>query len=137
MGRFWIEDEFIRLEARRLSAKAIVVYVALCSHADKNGYTFIGQRKLAEELGFNKDTVTSAIKELIASGFVGHYKTGKHRVSGLTIASVRKDRVPVSDSFGPKEVFKEYIKEGISDPVKAETEKNKIRDKFGWNKSSL
>lgn len=112
MGRFWIEDDFIRLHARNLTTKASLVYVALCSHADKEGHTFIGQRTLGKELGLNKETIGIAIKELIAYGFVGHYKYGKYRVSGLTISSVRKYHIPVSGSSVPKEEIKEVYKEG-------------------------
>jgi len=113
MGRFWIDDDFVRkhIQTHKLSLKAIAVCMALCSHADHDGHTFVGQRLLGKELGLNKETVGLAIRELIASGFVGHYKKGKHGVSGLTVSSVRKYLVSVSGHSGPKEAIKEVYQE--------------------------
>lgn len=112
MGRFWVDDDFIRIHARKLSNKAVLVYIGLCSHASREGFTFIGQRSLGKELGLNKETIGLAIKELIASGFAGHYKRGRHGVYGLTVFSVRKYPVLASGHSGPKEEFKELYKEG-------------------------
>lgn len=134
MGKLWIDDNFIDVQAKNLSIYAQMVFIALSRFANKEGETFVGVRKIAECLGINKDTVAKAIKELVVSGLVGHCKTGKHRVSGLKLPSVRFERFPVSDRVGPKEVFKEYIKEEDSDSKRrAEQVKQKLRDKFGWN----
>lgn len=111
MERFWIDDDFIDVQAKKLSIYAQMVFIALTRYANKDGETFVGIRKIAEILGINKDTVSKSIKELVVSGLVGHCKTGKHRVSGLRLSSVRFERFPVSDRVGPKEEFKEVYKE--------------------------
>lgn len=138
MGRFWIDDDFIDVKAKDLSIYAQMVFIALTRYANKDGETFVGVRQIAKSLGINKDTVSKSIQELLVSGLIGHCKTGKHRVSGLKLSSVRPDRFPVSDRVGPKEVFKEYIKEenfSEEDRKKAEAIKTQLRAKFGWKKN--
>src|SRR5215213_4322879 len=102
MERFWIGDYFIDVQAKNLSIYAQMVFIALSRYANKDGETFVGVRKIAGVLSINKDTVSKAIKELVVSGLVGHCKTGKHRVPGLKLPSVRFEQVPVSDRVGPK-----------------------------------
>jgi len=114
-----------------------MVFITLTRYANKDGETFVGVRKIAGVLGINKDTVSKSIQELVVSGHVGHCKTGKHRVSGLRLSSVRPEQFPVSDRVGPKEVFKEDIKEekiSLEDRRKAEEIKTQLRAKFGWRK---
>lgn len=113
MGRFWLNDDFIEIEAKKLSIYEQMVYVALTRFANKQGETFVGVRRLASCLNINKDTVAKAIKGLVASGLVGHYKVGKHRVSGLKLSSVRNEPVLVSDTVGPKEEFKEVLRKEL------------------------
>jgi DNA-binding transcriptional regulator YhcF (GntR family) len=135
MERFWIGDYFIDVQAKQLSIYAQMVFIALSRYANKDGETFVGVRKIAGVLGINKDTVSKSIQELVVSGLVGHCKTGKHRVSGLRLSSVRPEQFPVSDRVGPKEVFKEYIKEekiSEEDRKRAEAIKEKIRKERGW-----
>lgn len=137
MGRFWIDDDFIDVRAKTLSIYAQMVFITLARHSNNDGETFIGVRKIGELLGINKDTVSKAVKELVVSGLVGHCKVGKHRVSGLKLSSVRFEQPPVSDSVGPKEVFKEYIKEekiSVESRKNAEAIKNQIRERFGYRK---
>lgn len=137
MERFWIGDYFIDVQAKQLSIYAQMVFIALSRYANKDGETFVGVRKIAGVLGINKDTVSKAVKELVVSGLVGHCKTGKHRVSGLRLSSVRPEQFPVSDRVGPKEVFKEGIKEekiSLEDKKRSEEIKTQLRAKFGWGK---
>lgn len=138
MGRFWIDDDFIDAKAKYLSIYAQMVFIALTRYANKDGETFVGVRKIAGVLGINKDTVSKSIQELVVSGLIGHCKTGEHRVSGLKLSSVRPDQFPVSDRVGPKEVFKEDIKEekiSEEERQRAETIKTQLRAKFGWRKN--
>lgn len=77
-GCFWINNRFIRKHARGLSVYAQMVYIALCCHSNKERRTFIGCRRIAKNLGINKDTVAKGIRELIAYDMVGrlNYKNG-------------------------------------------------------------
>ena len=113
MGRFWVDDSFVREKARTLSIHAVGVYVSLSSHANGHGRTFIGQRLIAEELGIGKDTVTKAMKELEVSGLVRRLERGRGQVSDIELVGVRNEGVGVSAPVGHKEVFKEDIKEEI------------------------
>jgi len=111
MGRFWMDDDFIRVKARHLSLKAIVVFMALSSHANGKGSTFIGHRKLGEELGLNKDSVTRAMRELEASDLVRRLRGKNGLPSETVVPTVRNDTLRPSDSVRHKEVIKEDIKE--------------------------
>jgi hypothetical protein len=132
MGRFWIDDDFVRkhIQTHKLSLKAIAVFMALCSHADSRGFCFVGVRLLGKELGINKETAGLAVNELTASGLVGRCKKGKHGVSGLTIVSVRKDSIPVSGGSVPKEVISEGRFKERENSERIEKLKSQIRAKF-------
>lgn len=90
--RFWLPRKLIDEYARNLTVYELAVYVALARHANFDGTTFVGCRKIGEELGINKDTVSNAIRKLTASGMVGHYKRGRHGVYCLTVDSVRREQ---------------------------------------------
>jgi len=113
MGRFWISDEFIRVHAKELSCRAQIVYVALACYANAHGQTFVGCRRLAEDLSMSKNTVNKAIRELKASQMVeqlGQYQRGE--VSRLQINTVPGSFILPYQLLGPKEVLKEVSKEG-------------------------
>jgi DNA-binding MarR family transcriptional regulator len=138
MGRFWIDDDFVReqIEIYKLSLKAIAVYIALCSHADRNGFSFIGYRALAKELNVSKNTVTAGVAELVVSHLVVQSTSKRGRVSHLRVVSVPNEGVKVSHALGPKEEFKEVYKEeeiSLEQKERAEAIKKKIRDKFSWH----
>ena len=75
-GKFWILNRFVRTYARKLPLPAQMVYVALCCYAgtgnnpNKEYRTFVGCRRIADDLNINKDTVAAHIKTLEASGFI-------------------------------------------------------------------
>lgn len=106
-----MDDDFVRIHAKKLSIYAQMVYVVLCCHSNKDGITFIGQRKIAEQLNINKDTVTKSIKELVVSGMVGQLHSVKGKVSGFSIKSVRYEGLQLSAGVGHKEGIKELYKE--------------------------
>lgn len=110
MGKFWIDDNFIRFKAQNLSLKSIAVYTALSSYANGEGKTFVGHRRIASILGINKDSVTSAMKELEASDLVRRFKGINGQASETVIQTVRIDAVQPSEIVRHKEVFKEDIK---------------------------
>ena len=99
--RFWIEDEFIDKHARTLKPRAILVYVCLKRHCNKQGETTIGIRGIAREMGINKETASKGIKELELSGFVGQRK---NKLSGFSPYTVLQFQTEVSGSVGHKEL---------------------------------
>jgi len=111
MGKFWMDDDFIRIHANQLSLKSIAVYTALNSYSNKEGKTFVGHRRIGSVLGINKDSVTRAMRELEASDLVRRSKGKNGQPSETTILPVRIDAVIPSETVRPKEVFKESIKE--------------------------
>lgn len=130
MGRFWMEDVFVRSQARHLSLKAIAVFVALSCHANKTGKTFIGHRRLGEQLGLNKDSITRAMKELEASGLVRRFKRDNGQASETVLTTVRNDAGRPSAPVRPKEAVKELTKERVEkDSVKLQT-LDRLKAKF-------
>lgn len=90
-----------------------MIYIALCCHANKEGETFIGYRKISVLLHIDKGTVTRAIKRLIAYGLVIRLKEHEPgRQSVLKVYSVRDGDIQPSAPRIHKEGFKEEIKEG-------------------------
>ena len=112
-GRFWISNNFMRVHARYLSAHAQSIYMYLCNRANRERETFVGYRRIAKELGFNKDTVVKKIKELKVYGLViqsGSTKRGQ--VSSFKLLPVPNYPLKVSEESVQKECIKEYPKEG-------------------------
>src|SRR5712671_1027821 len=87
-NRFWLLDAFIDSEAKSLTVYAQVVFVALSRHANRKGETWVGVRKLAEELGISKNTVVKAIKELSVSHLVVRCPAGMRGLSHPRVGSV-------------------------------------------------
>lgn len=110
-GRFWITDKFLREYARRLNVYEQLVYIALCCHANREGTTFVGCRKIAEELGISKDTVNKYIKSLEASHWIRRLDKKTGRASHFKVYSVPYEDCKVSYRLGPKEYNKELMKE--------------------------
>jgi hypothetical protein len=132
MGRFWMDDDVVRVHAKNLELSDLAVYAVLCCFANDKGETYIGVRKIASLLGINKETVVNALRRLVVYGLTVRFPRKKGQVYGLQIKSVRINPTQVSGSAVHKEVFKEYIKEGeISS--KTENIRSQIRDKFGWS----
>lgn len=111
MGRYWTDNNFIRKDAKNLTVYAQSVYQALACHANKNGETFIGYRKIGELLNINKNTVNKAVKDLIAYGRVRRLESKFGEVSILKITTVPNEHNQPSYQAGHKDYFKEYFKE--------------------------
>jgi biotin operon repressor len=110
--RFWLPDHFIRKYAKDLSIHAQMVYVVLCCHVNSNDITFIGCRKIAENLGINKSTVSKKIKELEAYGYVVRLDKERGKPSHIRINSVPNKTYVPSHQVVPKEInTKEVYKE--------------------------
>jgi len=112
MRKFWVYDDFIRKYARYLSTKAQIIYIALCSHANTEAETFVGCRKLGEELSMSKNTANKAIKELEAYHLVVRLESKNGLPSQLRVLTVPYHDKQPSQSVGHKEVSKEVSKEG-------------------------
>lgn len=101
MRRFWIDDEFIDNYAKSLSLKAQMVYVCLCRHANGEGKTTIGCRRIAKKLGISKNTVNEAIKELQVSQLLGRRVNAPSQSGYYTVPILGTHP---SQSVGHKEV---------------------------------
>jgi Helix-turn-helix domain len=70
-----------------VSPEARLVYLALCSKyrlgLDNNGKLNLSVRKGAEELGFNKNTITRCLRELVYYGFIAQTKAGQWHGIGV------------------------------------------------------
>ena len=116
MGRFWIEDDFIRKYAKNLSIYAQMVYITLLCHANTDGITFIGYRKIANLIRINKNTAYKAFKELEATHWVGRLPSKEGQPTHFRIHTDPSGN-PLSQKathlVGHKEdIIKEDIKEG-------------------------
>lgn len=112
MGHFWIHDDFVRQHAKHLTPYDHSIYMALSSHVNKAGETFIGCRKIAEELGVNKNTVARSIENLIAYGLVIRLQEIINgRASTLKLIDVLFQQNKAYDQTIHKEFLKEEIKE--------------------------
>lgn len=114
-GRFWVNDSFIDKRARNLSAYEQMVFIALCRHANAKGLTFIGYRKLGQELGFNKNTVQKCVTKLEAYGLVIRLSKMEGQPSHLKVVGVRFGSHQPGIRTVHKEDIKEEYKEGFAE----------------------
>ena len=111
MSRFWMERSFVRGRARLLTVKAIAVFMALSCYANEDGKCFVGIRRLADDLGINKTTVTSGLRELADKGFITRRKLGFGRLEEKTVLSVDATPSDLPKRFyQTKESYLEYLK---------------------------
>ena len=111
IGKFWIDDDFIRNDAKNLSVYAQAVYFVLACHANKLGETFIGYRKIAALLSIDKNTVNRAVEQLIAYGRVRRLDKKIGRASFLKITTVSNEVALPYDENIHKEDNKEVYKD--------------------------
>jgi DNA-binding Lrp family transcriptional regulator len=88
-----------------------MVYITLCCHANKEGITFIGCRKISELLGISKDTASKSIRKLEASSLIRRLDNNRGRLSHIQINSVLSQPIQPSYFVGHKDNNKEFIKE--------------------------
>lgn len=113
MGRFWIPNAFVRVHAKSLSSSAQSVYMVLCCHAGKGDETFISYSKIADLLDFSKNTVKTAVDDLIAYQLLVRLNKKTGRASHLKVLPVPNNSMQPYQSLGAKECNKEFIKENI------------------------
>ena len=133
MGRFWMDDDFIRIKAKQLSPKAICVYVALSSYSNGKGETWVGYRTLASILNMSKTTITAAIKELSVYQYLVHLPHGSKGVSHFKLQSVPiyEKSVPPAGTKGS--ILRNNIKELTFKSTKGEFSpiKEQLRKRWG------
>ncbi len=112
-GKFWMTDDFIDRLAKTLTPYEQIVYVALCRHANSKGETFVGSRRISDELNINKNTVIKSIKHLKAYGLVIQLSGGAGKLTTLKIPSVLFQDTQLSCSVRHKEDIKEENKEAV------------------------
>jgi hypothetical protein len=110
-GLFWIKNDFIRKHARKLSIHAQMIYVALCCHANKDGITFIGCRKIGEDLGINKNTAQIKIKELEKAQLVKRLDSANGKPSHMKIFTVPYEKSKPYSQVIPKDNTKDIYKD--------------------------
>jgi len=113
-GKFWMPDDFIDRLAKTLTPYEQMVYVALCRHANSKGETFVGARRISDELNINKNTVSKSIRRLKAYGLVIQLSGGEGKLSTLKIPSVSFKDTQLSCPVIHKEDIKEEKKEALS-----------------------
>ncbi len=111
MGRFWIDDNFVRVRAKKFKAHTQMVYCILCSHANKEGITYVSQSRTAEYLGYNKNTASKAYKRLREAGEILRLDKKRGRSYYYKVLSVLNNDNKVSCKTGAKELNKELNKE--------------------------
>ncbi len=72
--RFWVEDEFVDKYFNKLSLKAQSVYIILCRHANRNGFTTIGKKRISNLSGTSISSVKRALRELKEGSLVTPYQ---------------------------------------------------------------
>lgn len=112
-GKFWMPDDFIDRLAKTLTPYEQIVYMALCRHANSKGETFVGSRRISNELNINKNTVIKSIKNLRVYGLVIQLSGGAGKLTTLKIPSVLFQDIQPSCSVRHKEDVKEENKEAI------------------------
>ena len=76
-----------------LTASELRVYIALCGHADKNGFCCVGFKVLAAELGISKRAVIYAIAQLVELGQLRKKKRRK-QVRGKWVQGANRYEIP-------------------------------------------
>jgi len=144
-GCFWIQNKFIREQAKDLPIHAQMVYITLCCHANDNKETFVGCRRIASCLGINKDTVSRHIRKLETAGLVEMKKrrNGRSTVYKISTESDIEEESESEGSLGYRKNFVEKKKpikytwiEGEKREKerkeKSKKERNKGAREHGW-----
>lgn len=108
--RFWLPDELIDIHAKHISHSALSVYLCLARRANAEGCTFVGIRRIAEDLNMSVATVTKVLKELEVYQLVKQfsYKRGEKRWRQVLLGVSNNNNQPYQE-LKPKEVIKENI----------------------------
>jgi len=87
MGKFYQIPRSVAAR-RDLTGNAKVVYAAIVDHIGKNGHGWPGERALANEIGANRDTVVSCVRQLEQAGLLLVERGGLGKVNHYRVAEV-------------------------------------------------
>lgn len=107
-----MRKEFMEDHARNIERIDQAVYMALSFFVNRERKTFVGYRKIGDYLKMDKNTVMKAVNNLIAYGLVRRLgKLDNGRASVLQLTTVLFGEPEPSETFRPKELKKELLKE--------------------------
>ena len=119
--RFWMEKVFALEKANKLTLKAQVVYMFLCFHADKNGFTSVGKKKIAKLSGMSILSAQRGLRELEGVSVVTPYGDN----GGISGKGWGRLLIPLGDNACiPKEL-------GIIKGIK-KSYKEEYKEKYGF-----
>jgi DNA-binding Lrp family transcriptional regulator len=138
-GWFWIDNEVIDTLAADMKPFALAVYVYLCRRANDAQEAWPSQRTIAEDLGINRGTVRSAVKQLSDMGMirveVERKEDGSFDSATYILLPLDKEEgglLAQGGPIGPKEdtVKKNMSTNTLVDSGKPQTPKNKSLEKY-------
>ena len=107
-GYFWIANKFIDIYAKDLSIYAQIIYLCMCRYAGKkensNNETFVGCRRIGNDLKINKNTVSDHRKELEAYGLIRRLKNKNGKATHYRVYT---DPYDVTKPYDPA-IHKEF-----------------------------
>ena len=107
-----MRKEFMEDHARNIERIDQAVYMALSFFVNRERKTFVGYRTIGDYLKMDKNTVMKAVNNLIAYGLVRRLgKLDNGRASVLQLTTVLFGEPEPSETFRPKELKKELLKE--------------------------
>lgn len=112
--RYWMPDSLIDWHIRelQLSVYDFAVYAVHCRHANKEGITFVGVRRVASLLGISPSTAHRSVKRLEACRLLVRLDKNIGRASYIKINPVPLSSTQPSQVQVPKEL--EVIKEVVN-----------------------
>ena len=84
---------------KRLHNLAIRILVCACSYANKAGITWVGQRRIAQDLGIHQSQISRELAKLKEYGYVDLVSKGFRGERGDTIRVVYDDKLSTSEAI--------------------------------------
>ena len=84
---------------KRLHNLAIRILVCACSYANKAGITWVGQRKIADDLGIHQSQVSRELAKLKELGYVDLMAKGFRGAKGDTIRIIYDSELEASEAI--------------------------------------
>lgn len=83
---------------KRLHNLAIRILLCACSYANKAGITWVGQRRIAQDLGIHQSQISRELAKLKEYGYVDVVSKGFRGAKGDTIRVIYDDRISTVDA---------------------------------------
>ena len=84
---------------KRLHNLAIRILVCACSYANKAGITWVGQRRIAQDLGIHQSQISRELAKLKEYGYVDLVSKGFRGIKGDTIRVVYDESISTSEAI--------------------------------------